>query len=111
MAALKEQKHVHDAFSISAEDRAECMDSIRKEQEFFDVRPLEEYKPKEIKPAFKERRSTQEETDSWTYGASEGDQEVMDTVYRLQENSGMCFIWTSCHHCSLCRMIAACKSV
>ncbi|XP_077340116.1 M-phase phosphoprotein 8 [Lithobates pipiens] len=83
----KEQKHVHDAFTISAEDRAECMDSIRKEQEFFDVRPLEEYKPKEIKPAFKERRSTQEETDSWTYGASEGDQEVMDTVYRLQENS------------------------
>ncbi|PIO32099.1 hypothetical protein AB205_0095920 [Aquarana catesbeiana] len=63
------------------------MDSLRKEQEFFDVRPLEEYKPKEIKPAFKERRSTQEETDSWTYGASEGDQEVMDTVYRLQENS------------------------
>ncbi|XP_018410218.1 PREDICTED: M-phase phosphoprotein 8 [Nanorana parkeri] len=85
--ALKEQKHVYDAFTISSEDRDDCLESIRKEQESFDFRSSEDYKAKEVKPAFKERRSTQEETDSWTFGASEGDQEVMDTVYRKQENS------------------------
>ncbi|XP_072261288.1 M-phase phosphoprotein 8 [Pyxicephalus adspersus] len=84
---LKEQKHVYDAFTISPEDKEECMQSIRKEQESFDFRPSEDFKPKEVKPAFKERRSTQEETDSWTFGASEGDQEVMDTVYHVQENA------------------------
>ncbi|KAM5179841.1 M-phase phosphoprotein 8 [Mantella aurantiaca] len=90
---LKEQKHVYDAFTISAEDREECMESCRKEQESIEFQPSEDYKPKEdhkpkeAKATLKERRSTQEETDSWTFGASEGDQEVVDTMCRLQENS------------------------
>ncbi|KAG8584747.1 hypothetical protein GDO81_004755 [Engystomops pustulosus] len=85
---LKEPKVTHDAFTISAEDKEECMESTKKEESSFDYRRTEDYKMKDIKSAFKERRSTQDEADSWTFGASEGDQEVMDTVCHLQENSG-----------------------
>ncbi|XP_066438257.1 M-phase phosphoprotein 8 [Eleutherodactylus coqui] len=85
----KEQKAVYDAFTISAEDREACMDSAKKKEESsFDYRLPEDYKMKEMKSTFKERRSTQDEADSWTFAASEGDQEVMDTVCHLQESSG-----------------------
>ncbi|XP_056417681.1 M-phase phosphoprotein 8 [Hyla sarda] len=86
---IKEQKAVHDAFTVSAEDREECMESTKKKEDTtLDYRPLEDYKTKEVKSAFKDRRSTQDEADSWTYGASEGDQEVMDSLCHLQESSG-----------------------
>ncbi|XP_075054973.1 M-phase phosphoprotein 8 [Mixophyes fleayi] len=85
----KDQKAVYDAFTVSPEDREECMESTKeKEEAAFEYRLPEEYKPKDLKPVLKERRSTQEETESWTFRASEGDQEVMDTVCHLQENSG-----------------------
>lgn len=93
MLGTKEQKAVYDAFTVSAEDREECMESTKKKEETtFDYRLPEDYKMKEIKSTFKDRRSTQDEADAWTFGASEGDQEVMDTMCQLQESSGMWFI-------------------
>ncbi|XP_069825902.1 M-phase phosphoprotein 8 [Dendropsophus ebraccatus] len=86
---LKEQKVVHDAFTISAEDREECMESAKKKEETtFEYRLPEDYRMKDMKSAFKDRRSTQDEADSWTFAASEGDQEVMDTMCHPQEGSG-----------------------
>ncbi|XP_063807731.1 M-phase phosphoprotein 8 [Pseudophryne corroboree] len=86
----KDQKAVYDAFTVCPEDWQECNEPTKKKEETaFEYRVPEEYKPKDLKPALKERRSTQEETESWTFGASEGDQEVMDTVCHLQENSGV----------------------
>ncbi|XP_068123026.1 M-phase phosphoprotein 8 [Hyperolius riggenbachi] len=85
---LIEQKPAHDAFTVSAEDREECMESTKKERPPPDNRLPEDHKMKVAKPVLKERRSTQDETDSWTFGALEGEQEVMDSVCRMQENSG-----------------------
>ncbi|KAM4044271.1 M-phase phosphoprotein 8 isoform 2-T2 [Anomaloglossus baeobatrachus] len=86
---IKEQKTVYDAFTISAEDREECMESTKKKEESsFDYRLQEDYRLKEMKSTLKDRRSTQDEADSWTFGTSEGDQEVMDTVCHLQDGSG-----------------------
>ncbi|XP_044141886.1 M-phase phosphoprotein 8 [Bufo gargarizans] len=85
----KEQKVVYDAFTISAEDREECMESTKKKEDTaFDYRLNSEDKMKDMKSTLKERRSTQDEADSWTFGTSEGDQEVMDTMCHLQESSG-----------------------
>ncbi|KAM3909992.1 M-phase phosphoprotein 8 [Leptodactylus fuscus] len=88
MKNLKEPKAVHDAFTISAEDKEECMDSKKKDESSLDHRLPEDYKTKETKSNFKDRRNTQDEADSWTFGGPEGDQEVMDTMCHPQDSSG-----------------------
>ncbi|CAH2225272.1 M-phase phospho 8 [Pelobates cultripes] len=84
----KEPKSTASAFSISSEDVNEIMENSRKREDpSFDHRIAEEPKPKDLKPVFKERKSTRDESDTWSFVASEGDQEVMDPVCHLQENS------------------------
>ncbi|KAM9319302.1 M-phase phosphoprotein 8 [Gastrophryne carolinensis] len=79
----KEPRPVYDAFTVTPEDREPSTESGRKESS--DCRPSDDFN-KELKTLAKERRRTQEEPDSWTLGASEGDQEVMDTS-RMQEST------------------------
>uniref|UniRef100_A0A8C5M104 Chromo domain-containing protein n=1 Tax=Leptobrachium leishanense TaxID=445787 RepID=A0A8C5M104_9ANUR len=83
----KEPKSTGFAFSILPGDVDEIMETSRKEKAIFDHRLPDEPKSKDLKPAFKERRNTRDETDPWSFTASEGDQEVMDPVCHLQENS------------------------
>ncbi|XP_069615191.1 M-phase phosphoprotein 8 [Ranitomeya imitator] len=86
---IKDQKTTHDAFTISAEEKEELMESTKKKEESsFDYRLPEDYRMKDMKSTMRDRRSTQDEADSWTYGTSEGDQEVMDPVCHLQDGSG-----------------------
>ncbi|XP_075707733.1 M-phase phosphoprotein 8 isoform X2 [Rhinoderma darwinii] len=81
---------VYDAFTISAEDRVECMENTKKKEETtFKYKLPEDYKMKDAKSTFKDRRSAQDEADSWTFGTSEGDQEVMDTVSHMQDSSAL----------------------
>ncbi|XP_073518510.1 M-phase phosphoprotein 8 [Phyllobates terribilis] len=85
----KDLKSTCDAFTISAEEKEELMESTKKKEESsFDYRLPEDYRMKDLKSTLRDRRSTQDEADSWTYGTSEGDQEVMDTVCHLQDGSG-----------------------
>ncbi|MEE6472762.1 hypothetical protein FKM82_009713 [Ascaphus truei] len=85
----KEPKNTYDAFRISPEDINECTDNSRRREETssFDVRSMDDYKAKDIKQVYKERRNTRDESDTWGFAASEGDQEVMDTMCHVQENS------------------------
>ncbi|XP_053312424.1 M-phase phosphoprotein 8 [Spea bombifrons] len=83
----KEHKSTPFGFTISPEEKNEITECARKKEDPLDCRLSEDFKPKEPKTAFKERRNTRDETDSWSYTASEGDQEVVDSVCHLQENS------------------------
>ncbi|KAM4795459.1 M-phase phosphoprotein 8 isoform 2-T2 [Rhinophrynus dorsalis] len=86
----KELKSAFDAFTVTHDDRTEYTEISRKKEEVsLDYKHTEEYKTKEIKPMYKERRSTREETEPWSSTVSEGDQEVMDTMCHMQDNTGL----------------------
>ncbi|XP_030056144.1 M-phase phosphoprotein 8 isoform X2 [Microcaecilia unicolor] len=84
----KETKNAFDAFRLTPEERGEFIENYRKKEESaFDCKPTDESKARENKQGYKERRSTREETDTWSIIASEGDQEVVDSVHQVQDSS------------------------
>nr|XP_033803650.1 M-phase phosphoprotein 8 isoform X2 [Geotrypetes seraphini] len=84
----KETKSAFDAFRITPEERGEFIENYRKKDESaFDCKPTDESKVRENKQGFKERRSTRDETDTWSIIASEGDQEVVDSVHQVQDSA------------------------
>ncbi|TFK09944.1 protein FAM98A [Platysternon megacephalum] len=87
LKSLKENKSAFDLFNISSEEKNEYSENNRKrEDSSVDYKFIEEFKSKENKQLYKERRSTRDETDTWTYIAAEGDREV-DNVCQMEENS------------------------
>ncbi|XP_073195516.1 M-phase phosphoprotein 8 isoform X3 [Lepidochelys kempii] len=87
LKSLKENKSAFDLFNISSEEKNEYTDNNRKrEDSSVDYKFIEEFKSKENKQLYKERRSIRDETDTWTYIAAEGDREV-DHVCQMEENS------------------------
>ncbi|CAM2095844.1 unnamed protein product [Caretta caretta] len=87
LKSLKENKSAFDLFNISSEEKNEYSDNNRKrEDSSVDYKFIEEFKSKENKQLYKERRSIRDETDTWTYIAAEGDREV-DHVCQMEENS------------------------
>ncbi|XP_073195505.1 M-phase phosphoprotein 8 isoform X2 [Lepidochelys kempii] len=89
LKSLKENKSAFDLFNISSEEKNEYTDNNRKrEDSSVDYKFIEEFKSKENKQLYKERRSIRDETDTWTYIAAEGDREV-DHVCQMEENSAL----------------------
>uniref|UniRef100_A0A8C8SA78 M-phase phosphoprotein 8 n=1 Tax=Pelusios castaneus TaxID=367368 RepID=A0A8C8SA78_9SAUR len=88
LKSLKENKSAFDLFSISSEEKNEYSENNRKrEDSSVDYKFIEEFKSKENKQLYKERRNTRDETDTWTYIAAEGDREMLDNVCQMEENS------------------------
>ncbi|KAM8976483.1 M-phase phosphoprotein 8 [Pelodytes ibericus] len=84
----KEPKSTPHGFTISADDMNDVLDTSRKREDpSLDYRLPEDSRAKELKPVFKERRNTREETDQWSFTTSEGDQEVMEPMCHVQDNS------------------------
>uniref|UniRef100_G3VA14 M-phase phosphoprotein 8 n=1 Tax=Sarcophilus harrisii TaxID=9305 RepID=G3VA14_SARHA len=78
----KEMRNAFDLFTLTPEEK-DYSENNRKREETF----TEDYRTKENKQLYKERRSTRDETDTWAYIAAEGDQEVLDNVCQMDENS------------------------
>lgn len=75
---------------MTSEEKNEYSENNRKREEStLDYKFMDEFKSKENR-LYKERRSIRDETDTWTYIASEGDREVLD-VCQMEENSGKCW--------------------
>lgn len=82
---VKETKSPLDMFKVTAEDRAECNENYRKKDDSFE-KATDESKARDYKQALKER-STRDETDTWSFIAAEGEQEITGTVSHIQENA------------------------
>ncbi|XP_068936151.1 M-phase phosphoprotein 8 isoform X2 [Petaurus breviceps papuanus] len=80
---FKEMRNAFDLFTLTPEEKNDYSENNRKREETFS----EDYRTKESKQLYKERRSTRDETDTWAYIAAEGDQEVLDSVCQMDENS------------------------
>ncbi|XP_020824440.1 M-phase phosphoprotein 8 [Phascolarctos cinereus] len=80
---FKEMRNAFDLFTLTPEEKNDYSENNRKREETF----TEDYRTKENKQLYKERRSTRDETDTWAYIAAEGDQEVLDNVCQMDENS------------------------
>ncbi|XP_074072366.1 M-phase phosphoprotein 8 [Macrotis lagotis] len=83
LKTFKEMRNAFDLFTLTPEEKNDYSESNRKKEETF----TEDYRTKENKQLYKERRSTRDETDTWAYIAAEGDQEVLDSVCQMDENS------------------------
>ncbi|XP_053564508.1 M-phase phosphoprotein 8 [Bombina bombina] len=87
--AMQEKQSSYDPFKISSEDKYEYPDISRKREEMsFDQKSMDDFKSKEHKQPYKERRNMREDTDPWSFTASEGDQEVIDPVCHMHDSSG-----------------------
>ncbi|KAJ1113745.1 hypothetical protein NDU88_001987 [Pleurodeles waltl] len=84
---FKETKSPLDMFKVTAEDRAECNDNYRKRDDPSFEKATDESKERDNKQGLKERRSTRDETDTWSFIAAEGEQEITGTVSHLQDIS------------------------
>ncbi|XP_043848413.1 M-phase phosphoprotein 8 [Dromiciops gliroides] len=80
---FKEMRNAFDLFALTPEEKNDYSENNRKREEMF----TEDYRTKENKQLFKERRSTRDETDTWAYIAAEGDQDVLDSVCQMDENA------------------------
>ncbi|KAG8524706.1 M-phase phosphoprotein 8, partial [Galemys pyrenaicus] len=88
LKTFKEIRNAFDLFKLTPEEKTEGPENNRKREETpLDCRMTEDQKTKENKQLFKERKNTREETDTWAYIAAEGDQEVLDSVCQVDENS------------------------
>ncbi|KYO44895.1 M-phase phosphoprotein 8 [Alligator mississippiensis] len=86
LKSLKDIKSAFDLFNMTSEEKNEYSENNRKREEStLDYKFMDEFKSKENR-LYKERRSIRDETDTWTYIASEGDREVLD-VCQMEENS------------------------
>ncbi|XP_069495205.1 M-phase phosphoprotein 8 isoform X2 [Ambystoma mexicanum] len=77
---FKEMKSPLDMFTVTPEDRTECSDNYRKKDDSLFERSTD-------KQLYKERRNARDETDTWSFIAAEGEQEVLGSVSHIQENS------------------------
>ncbi|XP_027797355.2 M-phase phosphoprotein 8 isoform X2 [Marmota flaviventris] len=69
-------------------EKNDVPENNRKREEIpLDCKTTEDHKTKENKYSFKERRNTRDETDTWAYIAAEGDQEILDSMCHMDENS------------------------
>ncbi|XP_044524908.1 M-phase phosphoprotein 8 [Gracilinanus agilis] len=85
---FKEMRNAFDLFTLTPEEKNDFSENNQKREETsLDFKFTEDYKTKENKQLYKERRSTRDETDTWTYIAAEGDQEVLDSVCQMDETS------------------------
>ncbi|XP_069323863.1 M-phase phosphoprotein 8 isoform X4 [Eulemur rufifrons] len=88
LKTFKEIRNAFDLFKLTPEEKNDVPDSNRKREEIpLDCKTTEDHKTKESKQLLKERRSTRDETDTWAYIAAEGDQEVLDSLYQMDENA------------------------
>ncbi|KAM4862718.1 M-phase phosphoprotein 8 isoform X2 [Urocitellus parryii] len=69
-------------------EKNDVPENNRKREEIpLDCKTTEDHKTKENKYSLKERRNTRDETDTWAYIAAEGDQEILDSMCHMDENS------------------------
>nr|XP_012634070.1 M-phase phosphoprotein 8 isoform X2 [Microcebus murinus] len=88
LKTFKEIRNAFDLFKLTPEEKNDVPDSNRKREEVpLDCKTTEDHKTKESKQLLKERRNTRDEADTWAYIAAEGDQEVLDSVYQMDENA------------------------
>lgn len=87
--AFKEIRNAFDLFKKTTEEKNDVPENNRKREEIpLDCKTTEDHKTKENKYSLKERRNTRDETDTWAYIAAEGDQEILDSMCHMDENSG-----------------------
>ncbi|XP_004680418.1 PREDICTED: M-phase phosphoprotein 8 [Condylura cristata] len=88
LKTCKEIRNAFDLFKLTPEEKTDIPENNRKREETpLDCKVTEDQKTKENKQSLKERKNTREETDTWAYIAAEGDQEVLDSVCQVDENS------------------------
>ncbi|XP_070376423.1 M-phase phosphoprotein 8 isoform X4 [Equus asinus] len=88
LKTFKEIRNAFDLFKLTPEEKNDFPENNRKREEIpLDCKITEDHKTKENKQLLKERRSTRDEMDTWAYIAAEGDQEVLDSVCQVDENS------------------------
>ncbi|XP_054557288.1 M-phase phosphoprotein 8 isoform X2 [Talpa occidentalis] len=91
LKTLKEIRNAFDLFKLTPEEKTDFPETNRKREETpLDCKVTEDQKTKENKQSLKERKNIREETDTWAYIAAEGDQEVLDSVCQVDENSDKC---------------------
>ncbi|KAF7474214.1 M-phase phosphoprotein 8 [Marmota monax] len=88
LKTFKEIRNAFDLFKKTTEEKNDVPENNRKREEIpLDCKTTEDHKTKENKYSFKERRNTRDETDTWAYIAAEGDQEILDSMCHMDENS------------------------
>ncbi|XP_070433869.1 M-phase phosphoprotein 8 [Equus przewalskii] len=88
LKTFKEIRNAFDLFKLTPEEKNDFPENNRKREEIpLDCKITEDHKTKENKQLLKERRSTRDEMDTWAYIAAEGDQEALDSVCQVDENS------------------------
>ncbi|KAM5147121.1 M-phase phosphoprotein 8 isoform 1-T1 [Callospermophilus lateralis] len=88
LKTFKEIRNAFDLFKKTTEEKNDVPENNRKREEIpLDCKTTEDHKTKENKYSLKERRNTRDETDTWAYIAAEGDQEILDNMCHMDENS------------------------
>nr|XP_026250731.1 M-phase phosphoprotein 8 isoform X3 [Urocitellus parryii] len=88
LKTIKEIRNAFDLFKKTTEEKNDVPENNRKREEIpLDCKTTEDHKTKENKYSLKERRNTRDETDTWAYIAAEGDQEILDSMCHMDENS------------------------
>lgn len=86
LLGFKDVKSAFDLFNVASEEKSEYSENnCKREESSLEYKFMEELKSKDSK-VYKERRNTRDETDTWTYSAAEGDQEMTDVCQ--MKNSG-----------------------
>ncbi|KFQ56626.1 PREDICTED: M-phase phosphoprotein 8, partial [Nestor notabilis] len=84
---FKDIKSAFDFFNVASEEKSEYSENnCKREESSLEYKLIEELKSKDSK-VYKEKRSIRDETDTWTYIAAEGDQEVVD-VCQMENSDG-----------------------
>uniref|UniRef100_A0A673SVF3 M-phase phosphoprotein 8 n=1 Tax=Suricata suricatta TaxID=37032 RepID=A0A673SVF3_SURSU len=88
LKTFKEIRNAFDIFKLTPEEKNDFPETNRKREETpLDYKITEDHKTKENKQLLKERRNTRDETDTWAYIATEGDQEGLDSVSQADAGS------------------------
>ncbi|XP_042541378.1 M-phase phosphoprotein 8 isoform X2 [Dipodomys spectabilis] len=85
--AIKEIKSAFDLLKKTTEEKNDVPEINQKKEVSLDCKTTEDCKMKEGKYSPNEKKNTRDETDTWAYIAAEGDQEVLDSVCQMDENS------------------------
>ncbi|KAM7116256.1 M-phase phosphoprotein 8 [Molossus nigricans] len=84
---FKEIRNAFDLFKLTPEEKNDFPENNQKREEIpLDCNFTEDHKAKENKQAFRERRDTRAEADTWALIAAEGDQDALDSVCHADEN-------------------------
>ncbi|XP_028903654.1 M-phase phosphoprotein 8 [Ornithorhynchus anatinus] len=88
LKTLKEIRSAFDLFKLTPEDKNDNSEGNRKREDTsLECKCAEDYKTKENKELYKERRSLRDETDTWAYIAAEGDQEILESMCQMDDHS------------------------